>query len=123
MTGSYSASQDLILPLSSITERLRVLKIVNLFVHKIFMTKAMAYLQYILLQLSSIAISSFPWAFPSNLRSSLALHYLQNGLATFLVSVRPVIGSRNSFQLIGNIVFPTSLFAMITPNSFFAVLR
>lgn len=42
MTGSYSASQDLILPLSSITERWSVLKIVNLFVHKISMMKAMA---------------------------------------------------------------------------------
>lgn len=58
MTGSYSASQDLILPLSSFTERWSVLKIVNLFAHKIFMT-AMAYLHYILLQLSSTAISSF----------------------------------------------------------------
>lgn len=58
MTGSYSASQNMILPLSSFTERWSVLKIVNLFVPKIFMT-AMSYLQYILLQLSSSAISSF----------------------------------------------------------------
>ena len=46
-----------------------------------------------------------------------------NGLATFLVSVSPVTGSLNSFQLIGYIVFPYSLFAMITPSSFFAVVR
>ena len=58
MTGSYSDSQDVILPLSPFTERWSVLKIVKLFAHKIVMT-AMANLQYILLQLSSTAISSF----------------------------------------------------------------
>lgn len=47
----------------------------------------------------------------------------QKGFATFLVSVSPVIGSLNSFQLIGCMILPASLFAMMTPNSFLAVVR
>lgn len=47
----------------------------------------------------------------------------QKGFATFLLSVSPVTGSLNSLQLIGYIAFPASLVAIITPNSFFAVLR
>lgn len=51
------------------------------------------------------------------------LLFNQNGFATFLLSVCPVTGSLNSFQLIGYIAFPASLVAIMTPNSFFAVLR
>lgn len=47
----------------------------------------------------------------------------QKGFATFLLSVRPVFGSLNSFQLIGYIWFSASLFAITTPNSFVAVER
>ena len=49
--------------------------------------------------------------------------FSQTGFATFLVSVSPVIGSLNSLQLIGYMVLSVSLFAMITPSSFRAVVR
>lgn len=47
----------------------------------------------------------------------------QNGFATFRTSFSPVIGSLNSFQLIGYIVLPASLFAIMTPSSLRAVVR
>ena len=48
---------------------------------------------------------------------------VQKGLATFRGSTKPVRGSRNSFQLIGSMVLPTSEVAMMTPNSLRAVDR
>jgi hypothetical protein len=45
------------------------------------------------------------------------------GWATFLNSIKPVLGSINSFQLTGTIVFPASLTAEITPSSFLVVDR
>jgi len=48
---------------------------------------------------------------------------LQNGLATFLLSLAPVSGSLYSFQLTGYIEFPASLVAMITPRLLLAVER
>ena len=62
---------------------------------------------------------------PRVVRSGLETRQLfsQTGFATFLVSVSPVIGSLNSLQLIGYIVLSVSLFAMITPSSFRAVVR
>lgn len=51
------------------------------------------------------------------------LENYQKGFATFLLSVRPVLGSLNSFQLIGYIWFSASLLAITTPSSFVAVER
>jgi hypothetical protein len=45
----------------------------------------------------------------------------QNGFAAFLLSPFPVTGSRNSFQLTGYISLPSSLLAIMTPNSFRSV--
>ncbi len=47
----------------------------------------------------------------------------QKGLATFLSSLMPVSGSRNSRQVTGYMGFPASLTALMTPRSFLAVER
>jgi hypothetical protein len=53
--------------------------------------------------------------------ASLLARISQTGFATFLVSFSPVLSSTNSLQLTGTIWFPSSLTAITTPNSFFAV--
>ena len=60
---------------------------------------------------------------PQTVHPRPSLRSPQKGFATFLLSLSPVTGSRNSFQLTGTIVFPASLFAMMTPSSFLAVDR